>query len=68
MSWLTQTQRFLQSDLLPEDQLIPLSFSGTETLSQPFNFTLQLVSDDTAIEPKHVLAKPTTLTINPGSR
>src|ERR1700722_7378471 len=69
MPWLTQTQRFLQLELPHSiEQFVPISFSGIETLSQPFNFTLQLVSDDTAINPKNLLGKPATLIINSSPR
>ncbi len=69
MNWLSQTTRFLQLDLpLGKETLMPINFSGSETLSQPFNFSLQAISDNINIDPAAILGKPITLSIHTNDR
>jgi type VI secretion system secreted protein VgrG len=48
---------------LPEDQLLFRSMTGTETLSQLFNFAVKLLSPNASINMKSLLDKPLTLEI-----
>ncbi|WPH14325.1 type VI secretion system Vgr family protein [Variovorax paradoxus] len=48
---------------LGEDQLLLRSMHGIESLSQPYEFELELLSTDVAIDPKSLLGKPLSLEI-----
>ncbi len=59
-----QTDRLLTlTTPLGGDVLIPTAFSGTEGLSQLFQFTLAMVSKQNAISPDSLLGKSVTLQI-----
>lgn len=62
-----QTGRLLQlTTPLEEDELLPVDFVGTESLSQSFQGNLLMVSSEDDIDPKSVLGKPFSLTIDVG--
>lgn len=62
MANLTQVGRKLQiTTPLGDDAIIPVSFTGTEALSRPFLFTVELVSEDPAVDASKLLGKEVTL-------
>ncbi|HSG82456.1 MAG TPA: contractile injection system protein, VgrG/Pvc8 family, partial [Gemmatimonadota bacterium] len=48
---------------LGEDALMFQALSGEEGISTPFSFTLDLVSEDPAIDPEDLLRKPVTISL-----
>jgi type VI secretion system secreted protein VgrG len=48
---------------LGADELLLSGFSGAEAVSQPFAFTLELLSQNAAVDPKSVLRTPATVTV-----
>jgi type VI secretion system secreted protein VgrG len=68
-STLSKKNRFLKlTTPLGADILTPINFIGTETLSRPFEYRLDVVSSNLNIEPKALLHKAITLEIAiPGS-
>jgi len=48
---------------LGADELLLSGFSGAEAISQPFTFTLDLLSKNAAVDPKSVLRTPATVTV-----
>jgi len=62
-----QTGRFLQlidTPLDDPDTLLPIEFSGTELMSENFQFGLRMVSTDTDIDPQKLLQKPISVLVN----
>jgi type VI secretion system secreted protein VgrG len=60
----TQAKRPLRvSTSLGEDVLLLERFTGEEDVSQPFRFTLEMLSENAAIAPADVLRKPIAVTI-----
>jgi type VI secretion system secreted protein VgrG len=61
----SQTDRVVRVEVpsLGDDVLLLEGFSGEEHVSEPFEFTLQLLSEETSIDPKKVLREPMILTI-----
>lgn len=59
-----QSDFAFQVDGGPADKLRVASFRGTEQISRPFRFELELVSLDGAIELKSMIGKPAVLTIS----
>jgi len=54
------------SPLLGDDVLLLQSFSGTEAISRPFNFQLELLSSDTKIKPSAIVGKNVDIKIRQG--
>src|SRR5687768_12742524 len=48
---------------LAEDKLLLEAFTGQERLSQPFQFTLELLSEDAAVDPLGLLRTPVTIVL-----
>jgi len=48
---------------LGDDVLLLRGFSGEESVSSPFGFTLDLLSEDAAIDPDKLLRTPATITV-----
>lgn len=64
MASLTQDNRPLRvSTGLGKDVLLLERFSGEEGVSMPFHFTLEMLSENAAIDPGAVLRKPIRVTI-----
>ncbi len=65
MARYTQKDRYFRVDVpsLGEDILLLEGFTGEEHVSEPFEFTLQMLSEEVAIDPKKVLREPLTLTL-----
>ena len=64
MSELTQDQRLIAiSSPLPKDELILISFEGTEQISDLFNFQIEVLSKNHTIKPEELIGKTVTLTI-----
>jgi type VI secretion system secreted protein VgrG len=64
MAQYTQAQRHLRAaTVLGEDALLLESFEGAEGVSTPFQFTLNLLSDNPAIAPADLLRTPVTVTL-----
>ena len=64
MSLFSQEGRLLRIKTgLPEGDLLLGGFSGREAISQPFLFECDLLSEDSAVDPKAVLEKPVTIEI-----
>ena len=62
MANLTQAGRKLRiTTPLGDDAVIPVSFTGTEALSRPFLFTVDLVSENSAVDASKLLGKAVTL-------
>ena len=62
----TQEKRALKIDKSPlgsGDELLLVSFSGREALSEPFSFTLDLLAGDKKINPYHLLGKSLTFSM-----
>ncbi|TFH66118.1 MAG: type VI secretion system tip protein VgrG, partial [Gemmatimonadales bacterium] len=61
----SQKDRFFRVDVpsIGEDVLLLEGFSGEEHVSEPFEFTLQLLSEETGIDPLKVLREPIVLTV-----
>ena len=61
----SQTDRAFRVDVpsLGEDVLLLEGFTGEEHVSEPFEFTLQFLSEETDIDPKKVLREPMILSI-----
>ena len=61
----TQGQRFLQiSDVgLGSDALLIIDFSGTEYISRPFSFEIDVLSSELDITPEQIIGKEVTVTI-----
>ncbi len=60
-----QSGRWITLDSpLGTDALIPVFFRGEESLSRPFAFTIEAVSNQTAIDPGSLLGKSVSLTLN----
>jgi len=61
----SQTDRVIRVEVpsLGDDVLLLEGFSGEEHVSEPFEFTIQLLSEETGIDPKAVLREPMILTI-----
>ncbi|MDH5546762.1 MAG: type VI secretion system tip protein VgrG [Gammaproteobacteria bacterium] len=54
----TQDSRLLSlTTPLGANALIPVSFSGAEHISQPFAFTLEMISEDSAIKAKDIIGQ-----------
>jgi type VI secretion system secreted protein VgrG len=49
---------------LGKDELLLNAFGGTEGVSQPFSFTLDLLSENAAADPQRLLRTPATVTID----
>ena len=56
----------LACSALPPDTFRVAEFTGTETISQPFRFEIELASEDAEIDFEDVIDKPATLTIARG--
>ena len=64
MSELTQDQRLIAiSSPLPKDELILISFEGTEQISDLFNFQIEVLSKNHTIKPEELIGKTVTLSI-----
>jgi type VI secretion system secreted protein VgrG len=64
MAKYSQADRPLRVDTeLGEDGLLLESFTGDEGVSKPFFFTLDMISEDPAIDPKSLLRTPATITL-----
>lgn len=48
---------------LPNDELLLVGLEGHESISRPFSFQLDLMSENRAVDPKALLRKPSTITI-----
>lgn len=61
----SQKDRYFRVDVpsLGEDVLLLEGFTGEEQVSDPFEFTLQMLSEDVALDPKKVLREPLILTL-----
>ena len=65
MARYSQKDRFfrVEAPALGEDVLLLESFSGEEHVSEPFEFTLRMLSEEDEIDPTQVLREPLLLTI-----
>jgi type VI secretion system secreted protein VgrG len=64
MATFTQADRPIRvGTVLGDDVLLLRGFSGEEAVSAPFRFTLDLVSEDAAIDPDKLLRTPATITL-----
>jgi type VI secretion system secreted protein VgrG len=64
MARLTQKDRLFRVDTpLGTDVLLLQRFAGEEGVSTPFHYTLDLLSEEEAIDPADLLRKPMTVTI-----
>lgn len=64
MAGYSQKDRPLRVDTpLGEDKLLLVSFSGTEAISKPFSFQLQMMSEDGAVDAGALLRKPASVAI-----
>jgi type VI secretion system secreted protein VgrG len=64
MSTYSQDKRPIRvKTALGKDELMLSGFTGTEKMSQPFSYTLDLVSENAAVDPASVLRKPATIEI-----
>jgi len=65
MSKLTQNERFISIDSpLAKDELLLTSFSGTDRISEPFKFTIEVLSENHSIKPEQLIAEMVTLTVH----
>lgn len=69
MASYSQAERHLRlQTTLGEDKFLIERLSGTESISAPFLFTLDMLSEDPAVSPDDLLRQPVGLTIDaPGS-
>ncbi len=66
---LSQQDRLIRiTTPLGEDTFVTLSFTGTESLSSPFLFDLQLASEKSDITPAQMIGKNVTVTISSADR
>lgn len=65
MPELTQESRFLQIGKIGSHQFVATSLQGTECISEPFRFTVQLASTDLEVDCKDVLGKDVACTVYP---
>ena len=64
MGKYSQTKRPMKvSTVLGEDVLLLEGFAGEEAVSAPFHFTLDLLSEDTAVDGQQVLRTPVAVTL-----
>ncbi len=64
MSQLTQENRLLSiSTALPKDELLLTSIDGIESISDVFEFEIQVLSKNHSIKPEQLIGKPATVTI-----
>ena len=54
----TQDDRFLQISKFGSTQLLLTSFDGEEALSQPYRFTIEMISDETALDLTKMVGQP----------
>lgn len=67
MAAFTQKDKSISiSTPLGEDKLLLQSFTGTESISSPFNFKLELLSEDAGIEPAQIVGKNVDINIRQG--
>ena len=66
---IDQTNRFLKLELdgSLSQTLIPVQFSGREALSELYNYTVDVVSDDVSMAPTSVLGHTVTIIVTEGS-
>jgi len=61
---LKQNERLIQvKTTLEEDELVVERLSGTEELSRPYEFKLELLSTNLSVDMKDLLRKPATVTL-----
>jgi type VI secretion system secreted protein VgrG len=64
MSQLTQENRLLSiSTALPKDELLLTSIEGIESVSDVFEFEIQVLSKNHSLKPEQLIGKPATVTI-----
>lgn len=64
MGQLTQENRLLSiSSPLPKDELLLTSVTGTEAISQLFDFQIEVLSKNHGLTPDQLIGKPVTVTI-----
>ena len=64
MGKYSQTKRPMKvSTVLGEEVLLLEGFAGEEAVSAPFHFTLDLLSEDTAVDGQQVLRTPVAVTL-----
>ncbi len=64
MSQLTQDNRLLSiSTTLPKDELLLTSIEGVESISDVFEFEIQVLSKNHNLKPEQLIGKPATVTI-----
>lgn len=64
MSELTQDQRLISiSSPLAKDELVLLSFEGTEQISDLFNFQIEVLSKNHSIKPEELIGKELTISV-----
>src|SRR5215472_8322167 len=64
MSYVQGTSPILISTPLGADKVLLKSFQGEERISEPFHFTLELWSQDNAIDFTQIVGKSVTITIS----